>query len=525
MSSLTRDLKKGDRVVISRSSSYYGKSDSNPADNVKGTVDRADSSSAYVEWDNGRTNGYRDRDLTLVSEMSGSTTSSELTKTPIIGRWYSNPEWSPGSLAKFRGLVAGSEFGYSESTYGSDVSKAYSSWSMMRGVRLATESELRTLPKSHPDHPDHEKKSEWEPKTGDRVEIIANRAMSSHRIGDIGIVDKLYSGHCTVKVPGKESSTMNGQYFDDLKLLPAEEFKPIFKVGDIVEVVKNESSSCNKVGDVGTITSVATSSCSVKVEGRSGGNGHYFTDLKHTSKSLTRSSSFKAGDTVIIIANTNQHDFSIGAKGRLIADSRDASSRGGYYWNVEGIDRKVSCNAVRECDMQLFTGSTPSSLVWRVKTQKELYDEGYISLGRVRPSMWNSSGGMDKFFGRIIPAKFYPKIEECGSSGSVDLEDGWTYNKGHLTTKPMPWGSLTITVFDSDDEDEDEVDEDPDDGISWFDSSEEEALDKLDKMSKGEAKEVWFEKPADSFLDDYTPTTKRPKLEVEMIPHKSRKIF
>lgn len=56
----------------------------------------------------------------------------------------------------------------------------------------------------------------------------------------------------------------------------------LFKVGDKVKIDKNESSSCNKPGDVGVITEISSSTwCRVFVEGRSNcGNGHYFSDLK-----------------------------------------------------------------------------------------------------------------------------------------------------------------------------------------------------------------------------------------------------
>lgn len=397
MGSLLKDLKEGDIVVISRSSSYYDQSDSNPTDDIKGAVTKVHKYSAVVKWNNGKSNGYRDHDLVKISETAP--ISSELTKTPIIGKWYTNPYWSRGSLAKFRKLKYGDEFGYSESTCGSDVSRVDSSWSMGNGVRLATESELRTLPKSHPDHPDKSSSSDkrgtpigsYTPKTGDKVRIVANRSGSSNKIGDIGIVGNDYSTNCVVDVDGRSR----------------------------------------------------------------GGNSHYYDDLEFISSKATTSS------------------------------------------------------------------------IWRIKTQREMIEDGTIPSGCTRPFTWESQ--MDKYFGEIIPSKFYPDIERMGDR-SIDLWEGYCYNKSHLTTKSMPWDTSVVKHFvDSDDDEESEYDDtdedDPDDIVSWFDSSEEEALDKLDKMSKGEAKEVWFEKSEVSFWDDYTPPTKRPKLEVEVIPHKSRKIF
>lgn len=182
-------------------------------------------------------------------------------------------------------------------------------------------------------------------------------------------------------------------------------------------------------------------------------NGYKDHDLEFISsrdtdfKVMPKTFNFKEGDKIRIIANTNGHGFAIGAIG-IIKGTKKTASKGGYYWNVDGVIKRG--NAVRECDMELITGS----------------------------------------------------ISSTASDFDVDSDDD------------------EESEYD-DDEDED----DPDDGVSWFDSSEEEALDKLDKMSKGEAKEVWFEESPKSFWDDYTPPTKRPKLEVEIIPHKSRTIF
>lgn len=468
MGSLLKDLKEGDIVVISRSSSYYDRSDSNPTDDIKGAVTKVNKYSAMVKWNNGKSNGYRDHDLVKISETAP--ISSELTKTPIIGKWYTNPYWSRGSLAKFRKLEYGDAFGYSESTCGSDVSRVDSSWSMGNGVRLATESELRTLPKSHPDHPDKSSSSDkrgtpigsYTPKKGDKVKVVANRGESGVSIGDIGIVDHLKSDHCSIKV----DSRTYYNYFDDLELISTEkitstlrgvpigEYTP--KTGDKVRIVANRSGSSNKIGDIGIVGNDYSTNCVVDVDGRSrGGNSHYYDDLEFISSKATTSS------------------------------------------------------------------------IWRIKTQREMIEDGTIPSGCTRPFTWESQ--MDKYFGEIIPSKFYPDIERMGDR-SIDLWEGYCYNKSHLTTKSMPWDTSVVKHFvDSDDDEESEYDDtdedDPDDIVSWFDSSEEEALDKLDKMSKGEAKEVWFEKSEVSFWDDYTPPTKRPKLEVEVIPHKSRKIF
>ena len=580
------ELSKGDRVVIARTSRYYNTGRSNPDDSVKGTVEVIGSISVSVRWDNGEINGYKDHDLDKIF-ISSSGGTSELTRSPIIGKWYTNPKWSKGSLAKFRKLEYGDEFGYSESMYPGDstTSKSSSSWSLGNGVRLATESELRTLPKSHPDHPDKSLPSDkrgtpigsYTPKTGDKVRIVANRSGSSNKIGDIGIVGNDYNTNCVVDVDGR-SRGGNSHYYDDLEFISSRD-----------------------------------------------------TDFKVMPKTFN----FKEGDRVKIIANTNSHDFSIGAIG-IIKGTKDTASRGGYYWCVDGVTKRVSRNAVRECDMELVTDSyeapklpsidflayslketylpedvvsvrivkiprdeikgwasstvdkvckiplgtimtvrgknindggslipndnyysfnfprdwfqvlgiherdmpsttrssavldpvTGHAKVWRIKTQQEMISEGLISSGRIRPSSWNSFGAMDQYFGYIVPSHMYPDIEKASSTTYAISIGTWKFSKSHFTTKPIPWDTSVVKHFiDSDDDEEKSEYDDPDDGVSWFDSSEEEVLDKLDKMSKGEAKEVWFEESPKSFWDDYTPPTKRPKLEVEIIPHRSRQIF
>lgn len=610
------ELSKEDRVVIARTSRFYNTGRRNPDDSVKGTVEVIGSISVSVRWDNGETNEYGDHDLDKIS-ISSSGGTSELTRSPIIGKWYVNPDWSKGSLAKFRAIDFGGDFGYSESTHGNEVSKHDSYWYMGSGVRLATESELRTLPKSHPDHPDRFSSS-YIPKTGDKVKVIDNKSSSRNKVGDIGIVGDVNPDNCEVKVEGKLG----------------------------------------------------------------GGNYHFFSDLELISSSSSITYTFKAGDRVRIIANTNKHGFSMGATGYL-RGSKSKSFRGGYLWNVEGIEKRISTNYVRECDMELATTSTsdtfkkgdivkiigncnfhsnkigdigeiieaktslssispiiyrvqvpggptydswtrisdmvkvdssllttsktskpvlpsvdmsqytqkhtyevgekvtvrlikdleeisfkprthiplgtlmicdgkyfanPSSSsnlhpdnnkymfnfpmewfqvlgihkkdmptssldpitsspkVWRVKTQQEMISEGLIPFGRIRPSSWNSSGYMDKYFGYIVPREIYPEIEDAGSSDYNIYMEAWQFGKNHFTTKPMPWNTSVVKDFSIRGLDSDE---DPDDGLSWFDSDEEEDLDKLDRMSE-HSSEV---------------QVKRSKQIVEIIPHKSRTIF
>lgn len=56
-----------------------------------------------------------------------------------------------------------------------------------------------------------------------------------------------------------------------------------FKIGDVVKVIKNDSYSSNKVGDVGTVTEIrGYSNIKVTVNGKKDfGNFHYPHDLEH----------------------------------------------------------------------------------------------------------------------------------------------------------------------------------------------------------------------------------------------------
>jgi len=447
-------FKEGDRVLIAKTSIHYSTSNStggsNPPDTL-GTISEVNGTSGYcfqVKWDNGMTNSYREIDLVFNTSSSKSIT-TELTKTPVIGKWYTNPSWSTGSMAKFRTIVHGTEFGYSERMYPKDTvtQKLDSSWTLYKGVRLATESELKTLPISHPDHPDckesdgytkdpiigkwyvnpswssgsiakfakislsngfgysesyhkgdpyvnstsgswhmdrtvrlatteelrclpkshkdnpdysyetkTEKKSEYVPKKDDRVKIIADRAKSGATIGSTGAVQTLYSDHCSIKMDGGGTYY---NYFDDLapekkasdtlRGVPIGTYKP--KTGDKVKIVANRSGSSNQIGDIGIVGYDHSTNCVVDVEGRSkGGNCHYYDDLEFIS--YKSSFNFKEGDKVKIIARTNSHGFAIGVTG-ILKGSKGVASKGGYYWNVDGIEKKVSSNAVRECDMEL----------------------------------------------------------------------------------------------------------------------------------------------------------------------------
>jgi hypothetical protein len=147
-----------------------------------------------------------------------------------------------------------------------------------------------------------------------------------------------------------------------------------------------------------------------------------------------------------------------------------------------------------------------------------MISDGLITKGRTRPSFWNSDGEMDKYFGWFIPSEFYPAIEEKAtySTDNIYLEKGWTFRKEQLTTKPMPWDSVTVK-FDSDEVEDFSWDSDVKDGS--YDSD----LDRLDAISSDT--KVGYVDASISFWDDYIPPTTRVKKKVEMIPHKSRRIF
>ena len=63
----------------------------------------------------------------------------------------------------------------------------------------------------------------------------------------------------------------------------------MFKVGDKVKIIKNFSSSCNKIGDIGIISDINDSYTNVKVENRMGGNGHAFDELELVSENKLQS--------------------------------------------------------------------------------------------------------------------------------------------------------------------------------------------------------------------------------------------
>jgi len=68
----TRLLKSGDKVMIDKSSKYYGKSNNNPKD-VEGVITRIVGEGGtlpyYVDWSNGTTNCYKASDLIMVEEV------------------------------------------------------------------------------------------------------------------------------------------------------------------------------------------------------------------------------------------------------------------------------------------------------------------------------------------------------------------------------------------------------------------------------------------------------------------------
>jgi len=655
------DLRKGDRVVISRSSHYYGISNSNPKDDVIGTV-QADRSGS-VKWDNGTTNGYSSGDLVRVSankarslkegdnvlidkssrhyDLSNSKTgsnppdtigriktitastsynisvewnngtfntysaedlilstststvtssSSELTKSPIVGKWYINPGWSRGSMAKFRNIISG-EFGYSDRIYLGDSSstKTIGSWGLGSGVRLATEEELRKLPKNHCDHPDYDTSSSpyekgvwytasgwrrgsvakatgpysttyfhfeqafiegsskssasrwsttpgirkatiselsnwlpkdhpdnpskviYTPKTGDKVKVVANRSGSCNQIGDIGIVGMIYGSNCEVKVGTRSGG--NCHYFDDLELVSTfavPTYKP--QKGDKVKLIANRAKSGMTIGAIGIVSTMYSDHCCIQVEGR-GSYYNYFDDLEFVSgptKSTPSTSKFKVGDTVKITANTNSSVNRVGDIG--ITKKYETSSD---TWKVLVPGRPDLSNWTRADEMVLHTDSkTPSitSAFWRIKTQKEMINDGTIPPGCKRPITWGSQ--MDKHFGETIPSKFYPAIERMGEGGSVDLWDDFCYRKFHFTTNltpvSIPWET------DDDDDEEDETsswDSDVKDGS--YDSD----LDRLDAISGESARFIGMDFGAKE------TSSKRPKKEVEIIPQKKRMIY
>ena len=58
-----------------------------------------------------------------------------------------------------------------------------------------------------------------------------------------------------------------------------------FKVGDKVKIVENSSSSANKVGEIGVVTSVDESNCIVEVVKGRKGCYHVFSDLELVTES------------------------------------------------------------------------------------------------------------------------------------------------------------------------------------------------------------------------------------------------
>ena len=58
-----------------------------------------------------------------------------------------------------------------------------------------------------------------------------------------------------------------------------------FKIGDKVKIVENSSSSANKVGEIGVVTSVGESNCLVEVAMGRVGCFHVFSDLELVTES------------------------------------------------------------------------------------------------------------------------------------------------------------------------------------------------------------------------------------------------
>lgn len=87
----------------------------------------------------------------------------------------------------------------------------------------------------------------------------------------------------------KRKYTRKSQTVEDevvLDIIPDEKSKKTksFKKGDIVKITGNTNNSCNKIGDIGIITSTADGTAfTVEVEGRTGRNGNntYRTEVEH----------------------------------------------------------------------------------------------------------------------------------------------------------------------------------------------------------------------------------------------------
>lgn len=500
-----KNLRKGDRVVISKSSLYYNTSSFNPPDSIKGTV--ICDGSGSVEWDNGKTNGYGDNDLVKVSETAP--VSSELTKEPTIGKWYTNPKWCKGSMAKAR-YTSEDNFCYSECIYLGDSKtvKSDSQWPIHNGVRLATTDELRNLPKDHPDNPDYtgsELKKDYKrgtpigtytPKEGDTVKIIANKSNSANRIGEFGIVGSITGIHCIVKVPGTLRGVIT-HYFDDLELVSSKS-STTFKFGDIVKVDPSELSKPLPPVDRGAYSTKSVYKNGEKVTVRL---------IKDLSFENSRIKDIPIGTCMICDGGY----FSIpGSTSSLHPNDNKYEYNFPRGWfEVLGIHERD----IPKSKTPILDPITSSPKVWRVKTRAEMVADGTISSSERRPKDWAGDGAMDKYFGTIIDSRHYESIESCEDSNSHKWIGSWWVCKRELTTKPLLFGIVS-------------VEDDERDNISWeSDVSYDYDLDKLDEMSKEDDK--WFEETSEPWPDIGSPSTysKRPKTEVVIIPQRKRMVY
>jgi len=663
------ELSKGDRVVICKTSHYYGESKDNPDASITGTVDIIGTTYAHVKWDNGTTNSYSNGHLEKMT--------SSLTKYPIVGKWYTNPEWSRGSIAKYRSdFPTSREFTFSECMYPSNTSpsKVNSSWSMYDGVRLVTTDELRRLPKDHPDNPDY---------TGSEFIIgrwYVSKHWSSSSIAkcskDASTRGLMYFEEAYIGRTIRTSSSWDAQdarlalddelavylpedHIDNPKRVSTKDSKrgtPIGtytpKTGDKVKVIADRAKSGATIGDTGIVGNVYrdhcainSDHCAIKMEGKTYTVYNYFDDLEYISSEPKTVYNFKEGDKIRIIANTNSHGLKEGETAYL-KGYKETSSKGGYYWNVQPIERRVIGVSVRECDMELvttklpsidltkyrlkskyesrdkiyirlirmnhsefktWTGSTvervksiplgtimsitgdnmaqagnfhpennkysfnfprdwfeilgvhvdeipkastyaPTTLdpvsstpkVWRVKTREEMISDGIMSPTQDKPAGWSDE--MTIYFGTIIDPKHYSDIDSCKDDASHLWCGKWWVYKRELTTKLIP----TKSFWEESSDDESDEDYDEDDILessSWeykieegvYDSD----LDRLDAMSKSTEKdaslyghaihtavEKWFAETPEAWPDmDMKVSSRRPTKEVEVIPHRSRKIF
>lgn len=403
-------FKRGDRVVISKTSTHYGTGPSNPSEDVKGKISDIYGTTGYclqVKWDNGNTNGYRETDLVFASETDKVRSSSVVNNKPTQpGTWYIYSGWFEGSIAKLKRVSSGM-FEYSEAYYGGSKDKTtHSSWSYIGTCREASADELsRFLPTDHPENPNKE-------------------ALPSF------IVGKWYTS--------SDWSTGSIAKFKEIK----------------------------SFGDFGFSEAYT-----------SGRYKSTFSSWGILSYSSIREATLSELEDFLPIDHS---------------DNPKKSSK-----------------------------STPD--FYRIKTKAEMILDGDMFEDADCPSSWAHQMIREGYFGKIIPPKYYDRIynledsEESVAIESESSKDTWWVKKRQFTTR------REIYAFDP------IVGEEK---VS-FDSSESETLDALDKMSEEKPRGIHLVHSDDSFkfhtdsgMKLGIPTQKKTKkTEVILLPYKKRAII